>query len=263
MKRTINSIDRTDSKLRWIDPSGNLSDLLLLSSVLAAAQKQGIGPFGLRRFNHVSAIFGSHPAVAQIADFTGDMPMSAIPAAIPSKVRAFDTIAGLIGLKTGTPENIEIFPPEGTFETLKYFNLEKGPVFICSGRDYPGTFWDSAMWAELAAIITKKTGKIPVQSGSNNDPVIPGALDLRGRPTIMQLFALIKEYASAVVCMDSYFVQAAKWADKPAVVIWGSDMFGSKSYPEHANITAVSGEQGINVTADKVFEQLSANSGTK
>jgi len=77
--------------------------------------------------------------------------------------------------------------------------------------------WDKKKWE---ALIKATRGYIFVQLGSKGSPSLKGALNLCGRTSLLQAFALVK-YARLLVGVDGLFNHVAQAFGVPKVILWG------------------------------------------
>lgn len=101
--------------------------------------------------------------------------------------------------------------------------------------------YDTKEWgpAQFAAVATVLAAHAPlIQLGSARDPLLPGALDLRGRTTLREAAGVLAA-ADAFVGLEGFLTHLARAVDCPAVVILGgrapTEIFG---YRANANLSS-------------------------
>jgi ADP-heptose:LPS heptosyltransferase len=93
--------------------------------------------------------------------------------------------------------------------------------------------WPMDRWA---ALVESCPGVQFLQLGEAGEPLIPGAVDLRGL-TLRQSFAVIRQCAALVGC-DSAFAHAAAAFGVPAVVLFGPTTPSIWGHPSAINLYA-------------------------
>lgn len=83
---------------------------------------------------------------------------------------------------------------------------------------YPTKEWGPARFAAVARLLAPH---VPlVQLGAASDPVLPGALDLRGKTSLREAAAVLAESA-AWVGLEGFLTHLARAVECPAVVVFG------------------------------------------
>ncbi len=261
MLRTINDKNELDKSLVWIRPDGGITEAMILSGLLYGINSIKGKKFGMFRQMPYSMLLYGHPAVAQFGippeDFnivTTAYRMKEAPGA--GDKRPYNIMSRILEGSVIGPEKLWVSMEEDITASLKYFPVSSGAVFIATGRESKGGFWDLKNWNMLAKMLEKHTGRPVIQIGNIRDERVDGAFDLRGRAGLKQTLALIREKASAVISLDSYFHLGAKWAQKPAIVLWGSVERPAYGYDDQINLEnpAISDDNKVSFDPELVFE---------
>ena len=263
MLRTINDSRELDKDLVWIRPDGGVGQAIILSGLLHEIYRIKGKKFGMFRQMPYSMLMHGHPAIAQFGIPPDDF--NIITTAYRAKEspgagdkRPYNIMSRILEGSVIGPENLWISMEEDITASARYFPVKAGAVFISTGREYDGRTWDINNWEKLAVMLEKHTGIPVVQIGNIDDKRVDGVFDLRGRAGVKQTLALIRDVASAVICVDSYPVTGAKWAQKPAVVLWGSRERASYGYEDQINLEnpADTSDNMSETTVEQVFEAL-------
>jgi len=94
--------------------------------------------------------------------------------------------------------------------------------------------WSRAKWEAVVHDLPDCTF---IQVGRATEPPVHGTIDLRGKTTLRQSFALVSQ-AKAFVGVDSAMAHAASAFGTPGVVLFGPSSSSAFGHPLHANIQA-------------------------
>src|SRR5262245_538485 len=86
-----------------------------------------------------------------------------------------------------------------------------------TSRSRKNSVWPLVRWQQLIKVFPKLTF---IQVGLPDEPLIPGAIDLRKKNSLREMIALLK-YARSYVGMDTFWGHAAAAVKTPGVVLHG------------------------------------------
>jgi len=90
-------------------------------------------------------------------------------------------------------------------------------IMNATSRSRSNSVWPLVRWQQLIRAFPKLTF---IQVGLPDEPLIPGAIDLRKNNSLRELIALLK-YARCYVGMDTFWAHAAAAVKTPGVVLHG------------------------------------------
>lgn len=203
-----------DKSLRWVLPSGNLGDALLLSAVLKAGHEARGEKFGLVRVPPHTSFFMGHPAVAQIAALRNpshpvlrtDYWNAQLPASVGSSPYArlshmlFGAVVGEdrpwaeIGAEDRAP--------------LAGLPFTRAPLLLAPEAEEKPDRWAADRWAELASRLAAVT-KAPIVVAGRMKTRVQGVVSVASLLPPRQLVALV-ERSQAVIGVDPFLAQAAR-----------------------------------------------------
>jgi hypothetical protein len=236
---------------------------MILSGLLYEVNAAKNAKFGMFRQMPYSMMLHSHPAIAQFGVPPDDFKIITTAYGIKDtpgsgEKRPYSIMSRLLTGNIIGPEKLWVSMEDVIISSVKYFPVKENSVFISTGRETKGRTWDIAKWNALVELAEKLTGLPVIQIGAINDERALGAFDLRGKAGVKQSFQLIKEKAAVVISVDSYAHLAAKWAQKPAVVIWGGPDRAAYGYDDQINLENPD-DTSDNMSAmsvEQVFEAL-------
>lgn len=219
-----------DRRLRWLAPTGNLGDALLLSSVLQAGHERTGEKFGLLRAQPYASLFRGHPAIEQIAAVSvdvGQVPLlrtdywSFSFASAAGSGRPFDRLSLMIYGELLGPERLWAPIAAEDVRALAGLPFAEAPVVLASGTDAPRKEWPAAHWAQLARELAAYwKGPIVLVCPVPQAPV-PGTFNLSGKLNPREVLALLHR-AQACVTVDPFVTCGAAMAQLPAVTLFGA-----------------------------------------
>jgi len=131
---------------------------------------------------------------------------------------AVDIIAEMLGASLGE-KNVQIFLTEEEEEQAKTIlsRYQNAVAMHITPNWTANKSWPMSNWIELVESTPKVTF---MQFGLAKEPLIPGAVDLRGKVSLREAFAIIK-YCRGFVGVESVFAHAAAAFGVPGVVLFG------------------------------------------
>lgn len=211
-----------DTRLRWVLPSGNLGDTLLLSAVLRAGTEARGERFGIVRIPPYTSFFMRHPAIAQIATPpTAEQPVLrtdhwAVDVPPAARSSAYARLSHMIfGSLIGQDRPWAEITAEDR-AALTGLPFSHAPVLLCPGADPPGDGWPLERWSELAGRLRAVTAAPIVLAGHLRQPRVLGTINVSGILQPRQILALV-ERAQAAIGVDPFIAQAARMLGTPAL----------------------------------------------
>jgi ADP-heptose:LPS heptosyltransferase len=221
------SVPREEERFPWINPTGGLGDILMLSGVLKLVkEKFPARHFNLVRRSRYQSILRNHPAIRVI----GSPPRGAVIIGTDywskeklgsGNQRAFQIIARSFGLPTPVEENLYL-PGEIDHDDLllRYLPIKPGKnILIAPYSDSPRKMMPLGSWRLLIEIL-RKDGYFVMQAGQPDELPLQGAYSLLGLTTPQQLVALLSK-CDAVITVDNFVMHCSHLSQTPAVVLWG------------------------------------------
>jgi hypothetical protein len=214
-----------DARLRWVLPSGNLGDTLLLSAVLRAGGEARGERLGMIRIPPYTSFFMRHPAIAQIATpASAEQPVLrtdhwAVTVPPGARSSAYARLSHMIfGCLIGEDRPWAEITPEDR-AALRGLPFPHAPVLLCPAADPPGDGWPLERWAELSGRLRAATGAPIVLAGHLRQPRVSGAINVSGILQPRQILALV-ERAQAVIGVDPFLAEAARMSGTAALSLY-------------------------------------------
>jgi hypothetical protein len=229
--------------LRWLMPSGNLGDTLLLSSVLMTGFEQTGERVGIVRVPPHASLFLDHPAVEQIAWFdVARFPVQrtdywnlSFPD-VPGATRPFGRLSVLLYGRAYATERIFAPLSETDRAVVQSLPFQGAPILLAPVGDSPRREWPRAAWAELARRLATEFPGVPiVQVGVPGVPPVAGTFNLTGKLAPRENLAVLAT-ARACVSVDPFFSLGASMHGVPCVPLHGPTSAAVYARPEHAPI---------------------------
>lgn len=226
----------------WINPTGGLGDILMLSGVLKQCLDQDQKTrYNLVRRSIYSSILREHPAIGQIGYPPADAQVITTDYWAKEKLgrgdaRAYQILARMFGLSTPVEENLYLPGPVPGDELIHRMISGSGEkrVAIAPGSASPRKIVPFQKWVVLIQKLRDSNYEV-IQLGSPGDIYIPGALSLLGQTTPQQLIGVLKN-CKLLIGVDNFIMHAAHLVKLNAIIIWGptdSEIYG---YPEHRHV---------------------------
>jgi hypothetical protein len=214
-----------DARIRWVLPSGNLGDALVLSGVLRNGLEARGERFGIVRVPPFTSFFMRHPAVAQIATppdpaqpvLRTDHWAVEVPPAVAS--RPFTRLSHMIfGCVMGEDRPWADVTSDDR-AALSGLPLSRAPVLLCPGADPTDDGWPLDRWADLAERLRASTAAPIVLAGHIRQARIPGTTNVSGLLSPRQVLALV-ERAQACIGVDPFISVAGRMFGAPALSLY-------------------------------------------
>jgi ADP-heptose:LPS heptosyltransferase len=105
-------------------------------------------------------------------------------------------------------------------------------IMHIQSRSSKNHHWPIENWIELVKLLPQYTF---IQLGNIDEPYVAGAVDWRGKTTLVEAFCLLK-YSTSFVGIDSSFAHATNAFDIPGVVLFGDSNPIHWGHPNNINI---------------------------
>jgi ADP-heptose:LPS heptosyltransferase len=230
----------------WIDPTGGLGDMLMVSGALKLAYDRNPETrFGMVRRAIYADFFTGHPAIAEYGlaappgahiistDYWAKEPLG------PGNQRPFQILARLFGVPTPVDETLFLSEnrEDGSEGVLKRFLPDfKNMIVMAPASDSPRKTMPMDVWEQTVGFL-KAAGYSVVQVGRSREPYVRGALSMLGLTTPRQAISLAAK-ARAVLTVDNFIMHAAHLKKAPTVVLWGPTDAAMYGYPGQRHLSA-------------------------
>lgn len=211
----------------WINPTGGLGDILILSGVLKQWVDKNPGlKFNLVRRAIYTDLLKGHPAIGEMGFPPKDAKMITNDYWRKEKLggglqRPFQVIARSLGLQTPVEEILYLpdEPPQDTSLIDLIPGARKKIVIIAPSSSSPRKMMTPMFWHVLVEALNKK-GVFVIQVGQKEDVYIKGTYSMLGLTSPRQLVSVLK-IAEVIVSVDNFIMHAAHLIRKPSIIIWG------------------------------------------
>lgn len=221
----------------WINPIGGYGDIIMISSALYNAFKSHGKKFKMIYRTQYIELLKGHPAI----ELFGYPPVGAhiVGTDYWSREEFNEPTTKALYLLTkifgGTePENDDLYlpPQDGNNDILlSTIPWKTHNVLISPYSEGIRKMMSPFKWDTIVSKLIQK-GYLVIQTGKERECLIRGAYSLLGVTTPSQLIAVV-EKVDAVITLDSFTMHAAKYARKPAVVLFGPTMASQYGYSNH------------------------------
>ncbi|HNW42905.1 MAG TPA: glycosyltransferase family 9 protein [Elusimicrobiales bacterium] len=225
---------------QWIDPTGGLGDVLLLSGVLKLVHDRTGKKYNMIRRTSFTEMLAGHPAIDRIDYLPAGAPVMPVKYGLSEEVqtggtRAFQMLAKMFGLELPAPETLYL-PMDGVSDTLlaDMIPWREKNVAIVPDSTAPKKMMPAAKWEKVAKALAD-SGALVVQFGKKGSEKIKYSYSLAGVTTPKEAILLLKRM-DLLITPDSFLMHAAHMTGTPAISLWGpteADIYG---YPDQQRL---------------------------
>lgn len=226
------------TETQWIDPTGGLGDVLLLSGVLKQAHDRLGKKYNMIRRTIFTEMLAGHPGIDRIDYLPKGAPVLTVKYGLCEEIhngsipRAYQMLAKMFGLELPVPETLYL-PMDGVSDTLLASMVPwRGKnVAIAPDSTSPRKMMPRDKWEQVAKTLTD-SGALVVQFGKAGAEKVKHTCSLAGVTTPKEAILLLKRM-DLLITADSFLMHAARLTGTPAISLWGpteADIYG---YPEH------------------------------
>ncbi len=226
----------------WINPTGGMGDVLMLSGVLKQClDKDNKTRYNLVRRSIYSSILREHPAIGRIGHPPADAQVITTDYWAKEKLgkgdaRAYQILARMFGLRTPVEEDLFLPGPVPGDDMIHRLISEPGKtlIAIAPSSASPRKMIPLQKWVELIRKLRNLNYKV-IQLGGQHDIYIPGAFSLLGQTTPQQLIGVLKN-CKLLIGVDNFIMHAAHLVKLDAIIVWGPTDPEIYGYPEHRHV---------------------------
>lgn len=217
MNRTLRSAPADG--LRWVHPSHQLREALVLSSVLRAGHVLTGERFGLVRSQPCSTLFSAHPAIARIA-IPGPGATVIFSEAPADERRPFARLALALFGRELAEQAPWLAARAEDVEALRGLPFDSSPVLLAPGGDDALQCWPASYWVELGARLAERLEAPVVVAGHRRLPGPQGTINVSGKLSPRELVALVGR-SQACISVDGFISSAARLHAVPTLALFG------------------------------------------
>ena len=224
----------------WINPTGGLGDILMLSGVLKAAyDRSPTTRFNLVRRSSYTRVLKDHPAI----DLIGYPPKDAtivssdywsIEPLGGGLQRPYQILARNFGLETPAEENL-FLPGNPSEDDILLSDFLQDPfILIAPASESPRKSFNALIWTEVVERLSEFHLPI-IQVGREKEIHIAGTYSFLGLTTPLQLVPILKKSA-VLLTVDNFLMHLSHYTKTSAVALWGPTSSEWYGYPEQTHL---------------------------
>lgn len=228
----------------WIDPVGGLGDILMLSTAMKRTFDKYGKRFHVSRRTHYTRFFVGHPAIEEIGNPPEDADIVcndywSRPEFSDLNNKALQIVLKIFGIEDDSDDSLYLPDPqndEATDLLIKNIPWGKKNVVISFSSESPRKMMHPLKWHIIVEKLLSQQCFV-IQVGGYGDIPIRGAYSLLGVTTPLQICDILKK-VDLVITPDNFIMHAAKYANKPAIALFGPTEPERYGYANHICLKA-------------------------